>query len=68
MKKKSHIVFFVLAIVFATLAFREVVVLGIDYGRWPRLLMLLAASVAAGAFIAAGVRAWRAKEKAAKNP
>jgi len=68
MNKKSHIVFFILAIVFATLAFREVVVLGIEYGRWPRLLTLMFASIATGAFIAAGVRAWRAKNRAEPKP
>jgi len=62
MRKRSHIVYFILAIVFATLALREVVLLGFDYGRWAKLLTIAFASAAAGLSIARGVRAWRAKK------
>ncbi|MBU0507970.1 hypothetical protein KKH27_03945 [bacterium] len=60
MKKRSYIAFVVLAIVFATLALREVVLLGFEFGRWARLLTIGFASAAAGAFVAAAVRARRA--------
>ncbi|MDD5088806.1 MAG: hypothetical protein PHI18_08420 [bacterium] len=68
MKRKSHIVFFALAIVFATLAFREVVLVGFEYGHWAKLLMIGCGSAAAGLFLAAGIRAWRAQGKAGQTP